>query len=368
MRRILYISILLLLSGCYKFTHYKVPNKEETQFIRNADFSPPPENPSYQLFLVGDTGEPNLNGEDPVFSNLSKHVQASNASEIDNLILLLGDNVYRHGYLNGDGEMATLSREKLDIQINYLLEAGSQSYFIPGNHDYTLLNPLPGKRRIKRQFEKTSEFNDSGIFLSPDPNNRKKWFDIIKVKTASDSLGVVMIDTQRFLNYFQFGTRLHKLAIANIEAEISTHTMIKTWVFATHHPMKSVGDHGVDTTGFKFRQDLAQNKYRKMRRRLNSLVRSIKLDRPEVSIIFASGHDHSLQLFEEEQYIQILSGAGSKSTEIFTDSAPRSLMFAQANIGYAVLSVYDNEEVWVSFYGAYSARKVDYLLYSQKLF
>ncbi|MFT7281716.1 MAG: hypothetical protein ACI9DM_001443 [Cyclobacteriaceae bacterium] len=113
---------------------------------------------------------------------------------------------------------------------------------------------------------------------------------------------------------------------------------------------------------------MPQRKYRRLRERLNSLVQSIKLDRPEVRMIFASGHDHSLQLFEEEEYVQILSEAGSKSAEIFTDPVPESLMFAQANVGYAVLSIYDNVEIWVSFYGAYGARDKDYLLYSQKLF
>ena len=131
--------------------------------------------------------------------------------------------------------------------------------------------------------------------------------------------------------------------------------------------MKSVGDHGV-ATGFKFRQDLAQNNYKKLRERLNTLVQSIKDERPEVRIIFTSGHDHSLQLFEEKQYVQILSGAGSKSTEIFVNSASESLKFAQANVGYAILSVYDNEEIWVTFYGAYGARKDNHLLYSQRLF
>lgn len=327
----------------------------------------PPGNPSYQLFLIGDTGEPNLNGGDSVFSNLSRHVKSSNSSGIDNLVLLLGDNVYRYGYLKGNGQVATMSRKKLDTQISYLLQSGSTCYFIPGNHDYTLLNPIAGKRRIKRQFEKVAESNKNGIFLSPDPNQRKKFFDVMSVETASDSLGVVMIDTQRFLNYFQLGTRLHKRAIVNIAAEISNHPTIKTWVFATHHPMKSVGDHGV-AIGFKFRQDLAQSKYKKLRKRLNTLVQSINDERPEVRIIFASGHDHSLQLFEEKQYVQLLSGAGSKSTEIFTNEAPESLKFAQANVGYAILSVYDNEEIWVAFYGAYGVRKDNHLLYSQRLY
>jgi hypothetical protein len=367
MRIILYLSILFLLSGCYKYTQYKAPKKEETKYIRNADFSTPPANPSYQLFLIGDSGEPNLDGEDSVFTNLSKHVQTSNASGVDNLIFLLGDNIYRHGYLKGNGQVATMSRKKLQIQINYLLGTGSESYLIPGNHDYTLLNPVPGKRRIKRESKKVGEYNEKGIYLSPDPNNRKKWYNIIRVRTGADSIGVVMIDTQRFLNYFQLGTRLHKHTLAEIELEIGNHPTINTWVLVAHHPMKSVGDHGV-ATGFKFRQDLAQRKYRKLSEGLKGVVKSLKEQQSDMRMIFASGHDHSLQLFEEKQYVQILSGAGSKSTEIFTESAPESLKYAQANVGYAVLSIYDNDEVWVAFYGAYGARKMDYLLYSQKLF
>lgn len=367
MTKVSYIIMLLLLSGCFKITKYIPPKVDENSFIRNPEFKPPPSTPNYQLFLIGDTGEPNLEGEDSVFSNFTRHIKTSNTLGVHNMVLLLGDNIYKHGYLTGSREAASLSRKKLEVQVNYLSGIESKSYFIPGNHDYTYKNPIVGRSRVKRQFEKVSEFNENNIFFTPDPNDKKRWVDVIKIRSATDSLGIIVIDTQRFLNYFQSKRKLGNQMIANILYEVHKSPDIKTWLFATHHPLQSVGKHGI-ATGFKFRQDLKQNKYRMLRKRLNQMVQSLMEEQPNLNIIFASGHDHSLQLFEESNYVQIISGAGSKSTKIFTDTPSETLKFAQANVGYAVLSFYSNQDIWVEFYGAYGARKQNYLLYSQKLF
>jgi hypothetical protein len=360
--------MLWLLSGCYTMTHYKEPKQVEDKYISKPEFHAPPANPSHEFFLIGDTGEPNLEGEDAVFAHLSKHVIASNEQGISNVVLLLGDNIYKHGYLKGSGKAADSSQYKLEVQLKYLASTNSKTYFIPGNHDYTYMNPLVGRSRVKAQFSEISKNREGQIFFAPDPNDMKKWADVMKIKTGADSVGMVIIDSQRFLNYFDSTGKRGDAMIDHVIREVNASPQIKTWLFATHHPLESVGKHGVTDSRVKLRQDLEQAKYRKYRRRMDAMIRSLKVDRPDINIVFTSGHDHSLQLFELDKYVQIVSGAGSKSTYIAAKQLPNSLQFAQANVGYAVLSIYDNEEVWVAFYGAYGARDRDYLLYAQKLF
>ena len=98
-------------------------------------------------------------------------------------------------------------------------------------------------------------------------------------------------------------------------------------------PLPVLGTIGnfVRKTGGVSSQDVQNKNYRFLINRLNTIAQ--ESDR----VIFASGHEHSLQYIEKNNVVQIVSGSGSKVSGV--KRSPQS-QFASAALGYVVLDVY----------------------------
>ncbi|MGF1670856.1 MAG: metallophosphoesterase, partial [Balneolaceae bacterium] len=87
----------------------------------------------HRMFLIGDTGEPVLDGEDPVLVFLEKKLlQAGENSSI----VFLGDNIYRHGFEPEPEAARALAEAKLTKTLSALHNFKGSAFFVPGNHDW----------------------------------------------------------------------------------------------------------------------------------------------------------------------------------------------------------------------------------------
>jgi len=73
-----------------------------------------------------------------------------------------------------------------------------------------------------------------------------------------------------------------------------------------------------------------------------------KVAKPYKNIIYAAGHEHSLQLIRDSSSYYIVSGAGSKITRVSTSK--KKSLFSAAMTGFAVLEVSKNKNVRTTFY------------------
>ena len=143
----------------------------------------------------------------------------------------------------------------------------------------------------------------------------------------------------------------------------------KTTIIAMHHPMASYGPHGGQfsmekqfypkklpvpipilgtfinvlrkTSGASI-ADLQNKRYRSLINRVTTLAQYSE------KVIFASGHEHTLQYIVEKSTPQIVSGSGAKkgTTRLLNGSK-----FTTGHMGYATLEIYEDGSSQVRFYG-----------------
>ena len=282
------------------------------------------------LFLVGDAGEA-LPGMSPVLSRLQQEVEAWSgglATDSAVAILFLGDNVYPvgvhdPGYPTHADDTLRL-RAQLDVVTGPNARAhNATAFFVSGNHDWGNMTGAAGLQRVRNQIEHIDAARAAeGIrvrFLPPAGEPGPAVVDL------GDDVRVLFMDTHWWL---QERSRASKDAVfprveAALEGAGERHV-----VMAMHHPFASGGAHGgpmpvweglgilwlLRQTG-SLVQDLNSVVYRELLFGLKDVFARVR--RP---LIFAAGHDHSLQVLEDvapdEPHWTLVSGAGSKTSDV----------------------------------------------------
>ena len=285
------------------------------------------QHPAQSIYLVGDAGEDTIPGKALL---LLKEELLSNPNSV---VIFLGDNVYPAGLVTESHN----SCMHLESQLQILQEYKGQIYFIPGNHDWDAqrrngLQALACQQSYVEDYLKfhTAAANRNAYSFLP-----RNGLPGPETVMLSEYLRLVALDTQWFLHYYRkntIGSKKHtrELFYARFDSLLNYASQHQEQVLvAAHHPMYTNGEHSrrlqplrflVNYTPFQLfgvmglnrllMQDLAQPRYRKMRKQLlNSLD---KYD----NIVYASGHEHNLQCFKEKGKRYIVSGSGSKRSHL----------------------------------------------------
>jgi len=258
------------------------------------------------------------------------------------------------------------SKHYLDAQLATLENFKGKPIFIPGNHDW-YSNGLKGLKREEEYVEDVLDDNEAF-----QPENGCPIEDI----EISDNVMVIAIDTEWYLvNWDKHPTMNDECEIKDrgrffeeLESLIKKNRQ-KTVIIALHHPLLSYGVHGGQ---FSFKQglypnggkvpmpflgaainllrktsgasaeDLSNQLYNELKKRI------LTLSQYSDKIIFASGHEHTLQYIEEFGKPQIVSGSGAKTgaTRLLNGSK-----FSSGMNGYAILTVYKDGSSDVVFHG-----------------
>ena len=318
------------------------------------------------IYLIGDAGYAKEGTSTPGLLALEKHLDAQGKK--DDYTIFLGDNIYPDGMPKKDAPDRKISEHRLDVQIEAVKNFEGQTIIIPGNHDW-YNEGLKGLEREEKYVEHLIQ--DKKVF-------RPSKGCALESIELTENIQLIILDSQWFLadwdkhptindNCSEIKTR--KALFLEIEGEFKKNQN-KTILFALHHPLYTNGVHGgkfapvkhlfpsqkkiplpitgtlvnlVRTTGGISPQDNMNEQYRKLRNRLETLAK--EGDR----IIFASGHEHSLQYIEHDGLRQIVSGSGAKNSYATLGADG---LFAYPGQGFAQLDIMKDGSSRVTYFGS----------------
>ncbi len=322
------------------------------------------------IVLIGDAGKL-TNGKQLVVQAAQKMVPMNK----NTTVIYLGDNLYEKGFPDEVQRNYAESKAILDAQINIAGKAPVNVFFIPGNHDWAN-GAKDGYSSILRMQQ----------YLDYQPNKYAKQLPRNGCPgpvehIINDEITLLMIDSQWWLQqYDKPGVESDCDCKTKAELIIQLNEMLannksKFVLIAMHHPIRSYGQHGgyftlkqhifpltdykknlyiplpligssypLTRAVFGTAQDVKHPFYQEMILSLEGIIKNYP------NAIFVSGHEHTLQLIKDTNYINIVSGSGSKSTRV---SKSRNTVFASPDNGFVTLTVSKNKNVRSTFYTVY---------------
>jgi hypothetical protein len=349
---------LLIFTGCATY-HAKYKNEDTKIDIATT------KEVSHTFYLMGDAGLSPIGGMNPALKAFKARLNKANKNST---VIFLGDNIYPAGLPDPiDSTMAyRTAASHLNAQVSTLENFKGSKFFIPGNHDWY----TEGLKGLKREQEYIQEALDSDEVFFPENGCPIETIEI------NDDVVVIAIDTEWYL------TNWDKRPGINDKCDIKSRDKFlieledaikdnreRTTILAMHHPMFSYGAHGGHTslkqqlypanrniplpilgslanvlrkTAGPSIEDVNNSVYRDLRNKVTTLAQYSD------KVIFASGHEHTLQYIVEKSTPQIVSGSGSKKgyTKLVNGSE-----FTTGQMGYAVLEVYKDGSSKVRFFG-----------------
>ena len=371
-----YLSVFIFITSCATYNTKYVDEKYAVDITDSKEVS-------HTFYLIGDAGLSPMGGMNPalkIFKNrLDKAGKNSTA-------IFLGDNIYPAGLPDPQDstEAYRTAKNHLDAQLNTLNDFKGRPLFIPGNHDW-YTEGLVGLEREEDYIKKVLKKKEKDPFL---PENGCP-IDVVEI---GDDVAIITIDSEWYL------TNWDKRPDINDKCDIKSREKFfleledaikdyrdRTTVIAMHHPTNSYGEHGgqyslrkqfypkkmavplpilgsfinvLRSTSGASIEDVNNKRYRELMNRVTTLAQYS--DR----VIFASGHEHTLQYLVENNTPQIVSGSGSK--EGFTRLLNGS-QFNTGKMGYATLEVYKDGSSRVRFYGVGDDNNEEFLFTNEVL-
>jgi hypothetical protein len=360
------------------------------------------ESVDHRLLLIGDAGDPSADGE-PVLRALTK--EAERLPE-RTTVVFLGDNVYETGMPDASAIEGTAVEEILDAALMNLYEgrrdaerrvktqvlalrtSGARGIFIPGNHDWDQFGVGGWKRVLEQQAYLESLANPTtdvrmlpgGGCPGPVPVDLGRRGRLI------------VLDTQWWLDVGQKPSTeenptgcphvTEEAVVDAIERELAAAASAgRAAIVAGHHPLRSRGPHGgfIDPRWHLFPflmldsyvpfwvrwmpfpglgtamgigrrccspspQDFAFASNEHMRRRLGAAMRAERHEGASAPpVLYAAGHEHSLQLFRGTGGARFLlvsgRGSGSKVSPVGRDETTLYAHADPARPGFARLDI-----------------------------
>jgi hypothetical protein len=317
------------------------------------------------LFLVGDAGAPRAPREpllDALAAAAGARVRSLGSDRVT--VVFLGDNVYPAGLRASDHAGRAEDVRRLDAQLDAVRHSGARGIVVPGNHDWAD-GGSDGWNAVKRETRFVAA--RGAVVLPPDGCPGPASMPL------GTQLELVFLDTQWWL---QSGARpsdarsgcaetseaeVERALAASLQAAGDRHAIV-----LAHHPLRSGGPHG-GVSGWKEHlfplrelqrslwiplpgigsiypilrargvaaQDIPSAENARMRA---SIERGFGATPP---LLFAAGHDHSLQLLRggAGARFHAVSGAGSQANLTWAYPIDGTL-FAAAEPGWMRLDAY----------------------------
>ncbi|MEO9872727.1 BamA/TamA family outer membrane protein [Ekhidna sp.] len=326
-----------------------------------------------KIFLIGDAGEPK--NPDKNLELLSEKIKA--ATEKDFLIFL-GDNLYPKGLPGKEDPEREEMENKLIPQLEIMKSFPGKAYMIPGNHDWAQGRNYGWERALEMEHFIQNYFDDENVFLPtggcPGP------YEI----PMSDKSTLILLNTQYFLHGWDKPDEDddcdNKSTIETLEdlKSIIKRNVGKHILIAAHHPMFTYGEHNGN---FSFKEQMSplpilgslqplfrkligniqDNTHPKYRAIMNQIL--IAMNEAE-NVVYAAGHEHSLQFIQKEGHHFIVSGSGSKVTHVKKGDGS---LFAKKEQGFAVLDLQESGSASVEYSGIHGGVLYQKELYKKKL-
>jgi hypothetical protein len=193
------------------------------------------------LYLIGDAGAPDPNGE-PVLQALAQDLGSAAGQRV---VVFLGDNIYPRGLPAPDQPDRAEAERRLAAQVEVVTTAGATGYFVPGNHDWAKQGN-DGWDAARRQAAFVDSAGKGRVSLQP-----RDGCPGPSVVDLGPRLRIVLLDTQWWLHHGPKPMDPGSGCSADSEPEIidSLRGVIqeaqgRLVVVVAHHPLTTGGVHG----------------------------------------------------------------------------------------------------------------------------
>ena len=342
----------------------------------------------YQVYLLGDAGAPNLEGDPTLklFSNFLKDADKQSAA------IFLGDNIYERGLPDTTNPNRTFYEKRINAQLETVQDYPGRIVFVPGNHDWDDGNE-DGLNAVRRQEKYIEDYLDRGNTFLPDDGfpgpHEIKLMDEDDHPDLNYDIRLVALDTQWWLHehekpYGDNGDFEVNDAgdVINELQDIVRDRRNDYLIVAAHHPLVSNDAHGGYlplSTHFKppifgslyvlyrrifgLKQDIPHHQYSAMARS----IRDTFSEKEEV--IYISGHAHTLQYHKKVQSRRynthfIVSGSGSKTGYVANG---KGADFAYGGNGFITMQFYTDGSVWMEAWAPNGDGSTGELLYRTQI-
>ena len=339
---------LLVIIGCSHISPYyhpDIPTNAKQDIVTGDTLH-------YRILLLGDGGQPKP--DEPVLKTLLAWAQKMPEKTS---IIFLGDNMYPDGMTEQKQHEAST---RLGPQIEVVKSTNTHGLFIPGNHDWTNGSEegyralLAQEKYINDALSRPPKFLPKEGFPGP---------EVVEFPESAPVVRVIVLDTQWWLHKYKKPQKSPKTVIDELKAELDSELPI---VVVGHHPLQSYGVHGgfydwkahlfpfrvakkwlwvpVPIVGslyplarwhvIKSDQDLNSTRNKDMVAQLNTGLSTAK---KTPLLIYASGHDHSLQVLRGDVTNYLLV-SGLASSEKATEVSHRdNTLFAHQHAGFMAI-------------------------------
>ncbi len=364
-----YITILVVLTIVAGCVSTKPPSADSVPVVENSA-QPDESDRLFSVFLVGDAGDASLNPLEPSLSVLREKLQQTGENSA---VVFLGDNVYPHGLPREDHRKRQRAEKRLQAQFKSVENYEGEVIFLSGNHDWNS-SRKKGLQAVNRQERFVEEsLNRGNVFL---PDGGLPGPSVLEAGNEEFKLSIIALNTQWWLYP-------HKKPGAETEAEYEStkeqvirdlkkavaDTTVDQVLVVGHHPMYSNGTNGgkfplkthlLPPVGgslyvlyrniFGTAQDISSRKYGKFKEQLTTVFAERN------PLIYASGHDHSLQYitFDDERRNQhyIISGSSTVTSYVKNPELPN---FGIQQKGFSALHYY-KKGIWIEFWNEQGKR------------
>jgi predicted MPP superfamily phosphohydrolase len=340
-------AVVSIITITVLFTIWELPSShEQTPYIKTRQAGLTPTSPLiHRVILFGDAGASSL---EPFQPSLSIALRRAKLLPQHTTILALGDNIYPDGYpVLAAGQKDYHPEQLEDIahlnaQLEVAKRSGAEMFVVPGNHDW-VPNQVQDQADHIEQFSTRSAVN---IALMPYRKGQPPHPQMVH----RVGISFLFIDSLWLIKTSQNELEHATTHMQNLLALTRSERPDNIIIIAAHHPIESMGPHntgfgtlgriikwGVDSfTDYRFVNDLTDPPYV---RYIEAIGRSSK---DHGKVIFAGGHDHSLQLFESStspQY-RLVSGSANAS-KVSRVSHNDNSLFSHAAEGLMELEIYE---------------------------
>ncbi|MDH3651640.1 MAG: metallophosphoesterase, partial [Saprospiraceae bacterium] len=356
------IILVLILTAC---ATYKT--KMAVQYQNPAEINEKSNaNLVHSVYLIGDAGGSHLGKTAPTLLALKRQLdQVGDAGSV----IFLGDNIYPEGLPKKRSPDRQAAEWALKVQLDAVKDHSGKVVLTPGNHDWRL-----GLDGVRRQEKYVEDYLDRKNVFLPE----KGCAGPVTVE-LTDNLILAVIDSEWWLQDWDKEPRINadcpvttREELIRDYVDVLNKNRNKDIIVAFHHPLVTYGSHGgyfhfkdhifplsnsikglylplpilgsiypLLRSAAGVRQDNSYKPFQDFRNQI--LARSAEHE----NLIFVGGHEHNLQLIEEENQTHIVSGSGSKSTPLYNG---KNLIFGSTGLGFTTLDSYDDGSIHVRFF------------------
>ncbi len=318
----------------------------------------------YRLLLLGDGGLPEP--DEPVLKTLSEWAEKDAARTS---VIFLGDNMYPEGMTERRKHEAA---SRLIPQLAVAKTAGAHGLFIPGNHDWAsgraegLRAVLAQEKFINDALAGESNFLPSGG--SPGPV-------AVELPKTDPVLRLIVLDTQWWLHQHEKPKKASEKVIEELVALLDTELPV---IVVGHHPLETYGEHGgvydwkvhlfpvramnewfwipIPIVGSMYPyarwhllrsdQDMSGTRNKTMVAELNRAfaMRKLPPQGPPL-LIYAAGHEHSLQVLKGEVTDYLLVSGAAASRKVKAVRSGDNTLFAHQHTGFMAIDFLNDGKV-----------------------